>query len=107
MTARRSRTRRRIRGGDLVAERRDVHLAQLGERERRRCEREARVRVRELAAQPSASEHDAAVVEGGGREVVDRMPPRVRRDVRVDAELDQPRYAVASSQAVGSRAGSL
>src|SRR6185369_17031600 len=48
------------------------------------------VRVRELAAQPVPSgEHDAAVVEGGGRQVVDRIPPRVNWNVRIDAELDQ------------------
>src|SRR5512146_2623518 len=35
-----------------MAERRDVELAQLRDREHLRCEREAEVRVRELRAQP-------------------------------------------------------
>jgi hypothetical protein len=36
-------------GGDVVAERRGVELAELGDRERFRCERVADVRVGELA----------------------------------------------------------
>ena len=55
-------------------------------------EREADVGVRELAAQPlAAREDDLAVVERGRREVVDRVPGRVGRNVRVDARAARGR----------------
>ena len=51
------------------------------------CEREADVRVRELAAQSlAARQHDRAVVERGRRERVDSVPARVRRHARIDPE---------------------
>src|SRR5262245_42359011 len=79
-----------VRRRHLVPERRGVDLAELGERERRRSEREARVRVRQLPAEALAPrEHDRAVVERHLREVVDRVPARVRRHVRVEPELDE------------------
>src|SRR5436190_10546886 len=54
-----------VRRRDVVPERGDVDLAQLRQREARRGEREARVRVRELRAQPvAAGERDRAVIEG-------------------------------------------
>ena len=73
-----------------MTERGDVDLAQLGEREGRRREREAGVRVRELAAEPLPTrEDDLAVIEGDGGQFVDRMPARVPGDVRVEPELDE------------------
>src|SRR6187401_1246728 len=80
-----------VRRRDVVPERRDVDLAKLREREGRRCEREPGVRVRELPAEPlAAREHDLAVVEGGRRQLVDRVPLRVGGDARVEPELDEP-----------------
>ena len=64
-----------VRRRHVVTESRGVEVAQLRDRERLGCEREAGVRVRELRAQALASgEHDRAVVERGGREAVDGMP---------------------------------
>ena len=80
-----------VRRRNLVAERRDIHLAQLGQRELRRGEREARVRVGELPSEPLPSgEDDRAVVVGGLGELVDGMPARVVREVGVEAELHEP-----------------
>src|SRR5918996_5546404 len=63
---------------DVVAERRTVDLAELGDRERGRCEREADVRVRELPPQAlAAGERDRGVVECHPRELVDPVPGRV------------------------------
>ena len=79
-----------VRRRHLVAERGDVDLAQLGERERGRREGEAGVRVGELSAQALARrEDDLAVVVGGGWQVLDLMPAGVVRHVRVEAELDE------------------
>ena len=62
-------------GRDVVPERGGVDLAQLREREGRRREGEAGVRVRELAAQPlPAREDDLVVVEGKLGQLVDRVP---------------------------------
>ena len=74
-----------VRRRDVVAERGGVEVAQLGEREGVRCEREADVGVRELAAQALAcGEHDLCVVERDRGEVVDDVPRRVGREHRVD-----------------------
>src|SRR5947209_6577248 len=74
-----------------MAERRGVDVAELGEREARRGEREAEVRVRELRAETVAcAEEDRLVVVREFREVVDRMPARVHRDLRVDARGNEP-----------------
>ena len=80
-----------VRGRDLVSERRLVDVAELGERERRRCQREADVRVRELATEPVATrEDDRAVVERGLREGVDRVPGRVGRYTRIEPQRHEP-----------------
>ena len=108
ITARRSSTRLQVRRRHLVAERGDVDLAQLGERERRRREREAGVRVGELAAKALARrEDDLAVVEGGGGQVLDRMPAGVVRHVRVEAELDEAEVGGRELPCRGSRSWSL
>src|SRR5581483_7870957 len=79
-----------VRRRDLVAERRAVEVAELRDRERRGCEREPDVRVRELAAQPLAGrEHDAVVVEGEHRQVVDSVPARVRGEGGVGVARDE------------------
>jgi hypothetical protein len=68
-----------------VAEGRAIDHPELGDRERRRREREADVRVRELGAQPLApGQGDVAVVERHRGQVVDGVPGRVLGDARVD-----------------------
>ena len=80
-----------VRRGDLVTECGRVHVPELGERERLGGEREADVRVRELAAQPLASgEDDRAVVERRLRQLFHRVPACVRGYARVDPERHEP-----------------
>ena len=91
-----------VRGGDLVAEGGLVHVPELRERERLRSEREPRVRVRELAVQTfSACDDDRAVVERGLRQRVDRMPARIRRNVRIDVAGDEPEVRRRELPALG------
>src|ERR1043165_7664648 len=75
-----------VRGRDLVPEGGDVDLPKLRERELRRSEREADVRVRELRGRAvRGREHDRAVVESELREAGERVPPGVLGYGRVDA----------------------
>ena len=79
-----------VRRRDVVAERRRVDVAELVEREGRRREREADVRVRQLAAQPVARRvDDRAVVERGRGKVVDRCQLVSAGHRGVDAERDE------------------
>ncbi len=74
-----------------MPERRAVERAKLGDRERRGREREADVRVGELRPQAlPAREGDRAVVERRLGQLVDRVPGRVLRDLRVDVRGDEP-----------------
>ena len=74
-----------------MAERRRVEVAQLGEREARRREREAEICVGEFCAETFAgTEEDLLVVVRKLRELVERMPARVLRHVRVDPARHQP-----------------
>src|SRR5690242_4119500 len=67
-----------------MSERSRVQIAQLGEREARRRKRKAEIRVRQLPSQPLASaEEDFLVVVGELRKLVDRVPARVLRNLRV------------------------
>ena len=76
-TPRRTSTRWRFVAETSCPSAASVEVAQLGDRERRRREREAGVRVRELRAQPlAAGEHDRPVVERGRRQ---RRRPGARR----------------------------
>ena len=95
-----------VRRGHVVAERGLVQLAELGEREGLRREREGDVRVRELRAQPLAPrEDDRAVVERRSRKPLDRVPARVGRDARVDAERDETEVGRGQLPALGVPAG--
>jgi hypothetical protein len=68
-----------VRRRNVVPERGGVKIAELGDRELRRCEREADVRVRELCAKPlAAGERDLAVVERQLGQRRDGMPGRIR-----------------------------
>ena len=79
-----------VRRRDVVPERGRVDVAELAEREGLRREREADVRVRELRPEPlAAGERHCAVVERELRQPVDRMPVRVLRKRRVDAERNE------------------
>src|SRR6478735_4964588 len=74
-----------------MAERRCVEVAQLGEREARRREREAEIRVRELRAPALAgAEEDLLVVERELGERVERVPARVLRYLGVQPTRHQP-----------------
>jgi L-aspartate oxidase len=80
-----------VRRRDLVPERRFVDVAQLGQREVLRGEREADVRVRELAAQAiTAREDDLPVIEGRRGQYIHAMPGRIGRDSWIEAERDEP-----------------
>src|SRR5207245_3074635 len=79
-----------VRRRDLVAERRGVEVAELGDREGRRREREAEVRVRELRAEPGAAgERHAAVVEGECGEGVHRKPRCVGGELGIRVARDE------------------
>ena len=80
-----------VRRRHRVAERGRVQIAQLRHREGRRREREAEVRIRELAAQALAGGHqDRLVVVRERRQLVERVPARVRRQRRVGVARDEP-----------------
>src|SRR5439155_15154869 len=64
-----------VRRRDLVAERGGVEVAELRDREQRRREGEADVRVRQLRAETVASRvDDLSMIERDRRQSVDRMP---------------------------------
>lgn len=72
-----------VRGRHRVAERGRVHVAQLGDGERLRREREPDIGVGKLSPQPlPCRPDDGPVVERGRRQFVDRMPGRVGRQPR-------------------------
>ena len=88
-----------------MPERGGVEVAQLGERERGGREREADVRVGELAAQALArGEHDLGVVERQRRQVVDDVPGGVGGQLRIDVGGDEAEKG-GGELAVGSGAG--
>ena len=90
-TSRRSSTRWRFVAESSCPERGGVEVAQLRDRERLGCEREADVRVRELRPQPLApGEDDLAVVERGRRQRLDRVPRGVAGEPRVGVGGDEP-----------------
>src|SRR5439155_17459310 len=79
-----------VRRGDVVPESRRVEISQLGDGELVGPEREAKVRVRKLGAQPlSSGQHDRPVVERERGEVVDRMPVGVARKLGIDVARDE------------------
>src|SRR5437762_2149659 len=79
-----------VRGRHVVSERGPIKLAELRDRELRRREREADVRVGELRAQAlAAGQRDLAVVERHRWQLRHRMPGGVRWQLRVDAGRDE------------------
>ena len=95
-----------VRRGDLVSESGLVHVSELGERERLGREREADVRVRELPAQAVApGEDDRAVVEGGLRQRVDRVPASVGGNAGIETKGNEPEIGGRQLPALGVAGG--
>ena len=93
-----------VRRRDVVSERRDVHLAQLRDRERRRCEREADVRVGELRPQARLRGRDDRGVVA--RRAAAAGSLRATSPPRSPSERTSPRYAVASVPSARTRVSS-
>ena len=77
-----------------MPQRSGIEVAQLGEREARRRQCETEVRVGELGAKAvTRAKEELFVVVSELRQLVERMPARVLRNLRVEAARHEPEVA--------------